>query len=87
MQDGFYEGLIFHRVINNFGAQGGGYTPDHVLREPTRDPVPNEAGNGLSNLRGTVGMASAGGLIAVVIANIAAIILVRMIGKNLTDKP
>ena len=57
VQDGFYDGLIFHRVINNFVAQGGGYSTDHMLKEPTRDPVPNEAGNGLSNLRGTVGMA------------------------------
>lgn len=57
VREGFYEGLIFHRVVAGFVAQGGGYTTDHTLREPKRDPVPNEAGNGLSNLRGTVGMA------------------------------
>lgn len=56
-QDGFYEGLVFHRVINNFVAQGGGYDGEHQLRQPTYEPVPNESGNGLSNLRGTLGMA------------------------------
>jgi len=53
----FYDGLIFHRVIGNFIDQGGGFTADMILRPPTHDPIPCEAGNGLSNDRYTVGMA------------------------------
>jgi cyclophilin family peptidyl-prolyl cis-trans isomerase len=53
---GFYAGTVFHRVISGFVAQGGGYTADYSLK-PTTGTVPNESGNGLSNLRGTVGMA------------------------------
>jgi peptidyl-prolyl cis-trans isomerase B (cyclophilin B) len=55
--DHFYDGLIFHRVIDNFVDQGGGFTADMVQRQPTHDPIPCEAGNGLSNDRYTVGMA------------------------------
>jgi peptidyl-prolyl cis-trans isomerase B (cyclophilin B) len=51
-----YDGTIFHRVIPGFMAQGGGY--DGALeKKPVRDPVENEADNGLKNLRGTVAMA------------------------------
>jgi cyclophilin family peptidyl-prolyl cis-trans isomerase len=53
---GQYDGTIFHRVIDGFVVQGGGYTPD-LKEKPTRDPVPNESGNGLSNVRGTIAMA------------------------------
>jgi peptidyl-prolyl cis-trans isomerase A (cyclophilin A) len=53
---GHYEGTIFHRVINNFVAQGGGYD-EKLVEKPTRPMIPNESGNGLSNRRGTVGMA------------------------------
>jgi cyclophilin family peptidyl-prolyl cis-trans isomerase len=52
----FYDGLIFHRVIDNFIDQGGGFTAAMVLRQPTHDPIPSEAGNGLSNDKYTVGM-------------------------------
>ncbi len=55
-RDGHYDGTIFHRVIQGFVAQAGGYTGDFQLK-PTERMVVNEAGNGLSNLRGTVGLA------------------------------
>lgn len=58
VNSGFYAGTIFHRVVAGFVVQGGGYTED-LKQKPTEGTVPNESGNGLSNLRGTVGMARA----------------------------
>jgi cyclophilin family peptidyl-prolyl cis-trans isomerase len=56
---GHYDGTIFHRVIGNFVAQAGGYDETFV-EKPTRAAIPNESGNGLSNRRGTVGLARTG---------------------------
>jgi cyclophilin family peptidyl-prolyl cis-trans isomerase len=56
---GFYTDTVFHRVIGNFVVQGGGYDTKYVEKK-TRAGSPNESGNGLSNRRGTVGLARTG---------------------------
>lgn len=60
VRTGYYSNTLFHRVIANFVIQGGGVGPDYKAK-PTQRQIPNEAGNGLKNLRGTVGLARASG--------------------------
>ncbi|GJM22951.1 MAG: hypothetical protein DHS20C15_28660 [Planctomycetota bacterium] len=60
VNEGFYDGTIFHRVISEFMAQGGGYLPGIEVKPPTRSPIRNESDNGLSNEAGTLAMARTG---------------------------
>ncbi|HEX3915036.1 MAG TPA: peptidylprolyl isomerase [Steroidobacteraceae bacterium] len=56
IEEGFFDGTIFHRIVPGFVIQGGGFTED-MTQKKTRAPVKNEADNGLKNKRGTLSMA------------------------------
>jgi cyclophilin family peptidyl-prolyl cis-trans isomerase len=59
VREGFYDGVIFHRIISNAIVQGGGFKPGMVLQEPTHPAIVNEARNGLKNERSAIAMARA----------------------------
>jgi len=61
VNEGFYTNTLFHRVVGNFVAQGGGHDAATLKLKATHEYIVNESGNGLQNKRGTVGMARSGG--------------------------
>ncbi len=61
VEDGFYDGTIFHRVVPDFVVQGGGFLPGMIEQEGVRDPIKNEFSPDRSNIRATVAMAKVGG--------------------------
>jgi peptidyl-prolyl cis-trans isomerase A (cyclophilin A)/peptidyl-prolyl cis-trans isomerase B (cyclophilin B) len=61
VNEGFYSNTLFHRVVGNFVAQGGGHDATTLKLKSTHEYIVNESGNGLENKRGTVGMARSGG--------------------------
>jgi len=60
VDDKYYDGLIFHRVIEDFMVQGGGFEPGLKKEKKTKPAIKNEASNGISNIRGTIAMARVG---------------------------
>lgn len=60
VSEGFYSNTLFHRVVGGFVVQGGGNSAADLKPKPTHEAIVNEAGNGLQNKRGTVGMARSG---------------------------
>ena len=57
VDDYYYDGTIFHRVISGYAIQGGGYGFDLSMKQTNRAPIVNESNNGLNNVRGTIAMA------------------------------
>jgi cyclophilin family peptidyl-prolyl cis-trans isomerase/chitodextrinase len=61
VDDDFFDGTIFHRIVPDFIVQGGGFLPGMIRQEPLRDPIQNEFSPDRSNVRGTLAMAKVGG--------------------------
>lgn len=78
-KSGHYDGTIFHRVIDGFMIQGGGFTKS-MDQKPTKAPIKNEAANGLSNKRGTIAMAR-----TVVVDSATSQFFINLVDNNFLD--